>query len=287
MGYAGSVTHGFTIEPEPDPPPATVEAPPPAPEPPAEPAGTVVAAPTPEAPVAPPPAVADAWSLPFRRKLLGWFEAKRVGAATIIVVAAGVAVVAALLLAIDHVGFGAVIGMGAVVAAWLARVPRTDDLGMYDPVRPFVLVVSDVVTAVLLGGFVLAAADVPVHAFVRSALLAGLLLLPLARHVDQGRNLPDGPVVLSWFERLALLMLGCILGNPALIAFLLVGIVAADLLVRLALIRPGPPGQAALPPGVAACFRPDGSLLPPIRWALLAVPVLLCVVFGTEEHWRF
>ena len=288
--YASDVSDEFSLEPEPPPPqpPAAPEpAVPPAPPPVPEPGPTVVAAP-PEPPRPPQTGgPADAWSIPFRRKLMGWFDDKNIGAATLIVVAAGVAMVAALLMSINHVGFGAVLGMGAVATAWVARVRRFDDEAVRDPARPFVLLVSDVVTAVLLGGFMLAAAEVPVHAFVRAALLAGLLLLPLARHMDNGHNLPKGPVVLSWFERLTLLMLGCMLGNPALMAFLLVGIVAADLLVRLAMLRPGPTGRAALPPGLASCFRPDGSLLPPIRWALLAVPVLLCIVFGTEDSWRF
>ena len=94
-------------------------------------------------------------------------------------------------------------------------------------------------------------------------------------------------MVLSWSERLGLLLVGTLLGNPALIAFLLLAFVVADLLVRLVLIRPRTVLDAALPPGLAACFRPDGSLLPPIRWALLAISTLLCVVFGTEDGWSF
>jgi hypothetical protein len=57
--------------------------------------------------------------------------------------------------------------------------------------------------------------------------------------------------------------------------------------VRLTLIRPRDPMKPALPPGVASCFGADGAILAPIRWGILAVSVLLCLVFGTETGWRF
>ena len=279
----------FSLEPEPPPEPtAAVPAPDPPPSPPpAESSPGAVRIPPTVAPGTDEPV-----GLPLRRKVVRLLTARGLGPATLAVGSLAVGAVGALCLAIQHQGFGAILALGAVWLAWLARTPRAET-ALPEPTlplpdwRPFIHGVTEATGAALLAGFALGHANAAMHAMVRVALLAAFLLLPLLRRLDTRGALPKGAVVLSWVERHSLLWIGTLLGNPALIALLVLALVVVDLLVRLVLLRPRVTPDAGLPPSLAGCFDAQGSLLPAIRWAVLAIGVLLCVVFGTEDAWRF
>jgi hypothetical protein len=209
--------------------------------------------------------------------------------------ALGLALLGALAFAIAHPGLGGALGLLGVLLAWIAGAPgegATALAAREGDTRAFPTVAAHACVAVLLAGAVLdAAADAAVgRAALASWTTAALLLLPLVRALAPAGRLAHGAYLWSWGERSAVLFLGPLLGHPTFGTFVVGAVASADLVLRLALLRPVPKGEAALPAGLAGLFGPDGRPQPGVRLAArlaLAVLVLLYLLVGRSEGWRF
>jgi hypothetical protein len=257
-------------------------------------------------PEAPPPASVpprDAalprapWLQRLRAGLARRLEARGLGSAPLAAFALGPAAVGGVCLALAHHGLGAVFGLLAVAVAWLATARPTPPLGTAaDAPGPlpsaFARVLAHATVPLLLGGAILDAAGSAAAG--RGALatwaLGILLLLPLVRAVAPTDRLAEGPLLWSFGERMSGLLFGPLLGHPTLGTFVVGCVASADLLLRLALLRPIRPGEAPLPAGLQGLFTPDGRPQPGVRLACqlaLAVLVLVFVILGRTEGWRF
>lgn len=238
--------------------------------------------------------VPAAWHERLRSGLQAQFDKRGVSRATLALSALVPAGLGALCLIIEHPGLGAVAGLLALGAAWIATAPVPE--GALEPGReagrPIALFAAHTLMPLLLGGAVMAAAaaGAPAHAGLAAWAAFVLLLLPLVRALGGEGTLTKGPLLWSWEERALALLAGMLLGHVGLTLFVTALVATGDLLLRLVLLYPRRADRPALTGALGRLFAPDGEPQPGVRLACglsLALLVVLCVALGASEGWRF
>ena len=239
----------------------------------------------------PPPAGAPpidvAPSVPIRIRLAEALHQRGVGPGALLLFALAFAVAAALVLLVDHPGMAAVLGAVALAGSVLATVPADPTFAdVRTLARAAVPMVNLLFVAGLVGG--LAGHTAPVVMFL--ALLVFLLeaWLPLLRAVAGPLRLADDAGLWTRVDRLAVLLLGALIGRtgPALLFVAAVGLLDAWLRVE----------RLGLPSGVRPeievswlrhVIQGDGRFVPAVRWTTLALAVVALFLLPASTTWRF
>jgi len=227
------------------------------------------------------------WNLDLRDKVAAGLAARGIGPLGLAGFALAPAAIGALALATAHPGIAAILGTAAALLAWLAIAPGADGR-----IPALAGLVSHALMPLWLGGLVVDAAGSGASALAALAAWTSfvLLLLPLVRAEHGAARLTSGPLLWSWGERAAALLLGVFLGRAGLAMFATACVTTADLVLRMIVLHPLPDGRTRLPPGLTSLFGPDGAPTAGVRLTLrlaLAAFAVLLVLFGTSADWRF
>ena len=265
----------FPVAPAHAPKAVTPPLPPPQPDPSTEPLDTVVSI----------GAVVPGQHLPdFVQRLIRALGRRGLPPEATALLSIAVAGVAATAFAMGHAGAGGLFALPAIGLAWVALSALQLHPGRYAPGAPhgFVEALQPVLGALLAAGLALDAAQRG-SAFAQLATLA-LLVSETWWHAFAVAG-PRRAVLLGSHERLAVLALGCLLGQPLLTTVLVVALGATE--AAVALLRLWPGGSPSGPRLLSAFGGARGSAPVWARWTAFAVPVVLALVLSAESAWRF
>ena len=225
--------------------------------------------------------------VPFRIQVAEFLRARGVGARALVTFALILSATAAFVFVLRHPGLGGVLGLVALLAAELSLVrlvPESRESA--DLVRCLNPLVDLLLAAGILGGVV----GMAPPAVVVLALLVMVLMawLPLVKARAGATRIPQTAGLWPRADRMAILLVGTTLGRLGPALFVLATVMAIDAWLRF--------GRLELPPGLHPQYesrvakellRPDGSLVPMVRWTTLGLTLLALVLLPPSTYWRF
>lgn len=217
-----------------------------------------------------------------------FFDRKGAGPPVLSAIALAFATLGSFAFVVNHPGLGGLLGAIALLVGELGKVPRGPS--GETRVDPLARGLNHLVDLVLVGGIVAAAAgdDSGVRVLLGLLALGVLAWLPYLDAVAAPGASARRAGLWHRPERLAVLLLGALLGR-LLIALLLVVVVGVlDAWQKLERVRPAPDTDTPAGPSfLSPLLRADGSLQPIVRWGSLLLAVLLLLVLPQADGWHF
>jgi hypothetical protein len=219
------------------------------------------------------------------RRAVVFFAARDVGPTALAGFGLALAGAASIAFLLGHVGMGGLLGLAALAGGELALAVPAPTLQAGRRVPQALNPVSDLLLAASYFAAV-HASHPPAVAGLGFLALVLVAWLPLD---ERNGSSPGGASGLTRrADRLALLLLGALLGRPGPALLVLCAAAGADAGRRVASLgKPvGLPRSPAREPASFA-FGPDGSLRPGLRWAAVAAVALLLFLFPVSAAWKF
>jgi hypothetical protein len=197
------------------------------------------------------------------------------------------AIAAALTLLTGHMGLGSVLGVVAVLGGSLATVPPPWASRAGAPLADGLAPLGDLL---VVTGFLAAVARHHGPMLMALTLLVCVLMawLPLVKARTGPKRIAPTAGLWRRGDRLAILLLGGLVGRPAPALAALGVVLVLDAALRLErLENPAHDGSGSEGRLARRLVQEDGSLLPRLRWASLAVVAAAILLVPASDLWRF
>jgi len=233
------------------------------------------------------PSAIPATPLPLREHAASLLHARGVSPASLLTFALAFAATAACVLLLHHPGMAAILGFVALAAAELAKVPAGP---AFRDAKIVIRSTEPLIGLLFVGGIVGGVAGRGSIVVLVLALIVFVVeaWLPLLRAVGGPLRLPDAAALWTHTDRLALLLLGALVGRigPSLLFVAAIGLFDAWLRVER-LAHPAGLQPKTDIPWLKHILREDSTFEPVFRWLSLAAAALALFLLPVDATWMF